>query len=66
MIRFSIATNALEQTTKISEMSNRDKVNLLSWLMNDLGITDKLREPSIAEKFDAIWEGLIEKLDLRR
>jgi len=40
MISFSSLSGEIQQNTDITEMTSRDKLNLLSALMANLGITD--------------------------
>lgn len=39
MMNFSTMTNTIHTECKMTELSGRDKVNLLHWLLEDLGIT---------------------------
>ena len=43
MISFNALSGTIQQKTDITEMSARDKLNLLSALMANLGITDMMR-----------------------
>lgn len=44
MIKFNHMTNEIQQSHNIEDLSAADKINILAWLIEDLGIQEKLVE----------------------
>ena len=58
-ISFSSMTNLVRSEVSIKEMSNRDKINLLVFLLEDLGIN---AEMSKGLSFDIAYENRTKEL----
>jgi hypothetical protein len=61
MITFDSIGATISQRTKLSEISNQDKVNLFRYLMDDLGITGRLITETDKDGLDGIGTKIIDE-----